>query len=75
MQAVKTVSGEMLERIKALMVQDGVALTDDLNQCEAALLEFVQRLGNSLLQDHFSKKRLATRDQVGCAPAEPFRSS
>ena len=72
---MQAVSAEVVRQVKALMVQDGVSLTDDLNQCEAALLQYVQQLGKGLLQDHFSKKRSATKGRAGSAPAEQIRNS
>jgi hypothetical protein len=72
---MQPIPAELIERVKALMIEEGVTLTDDLNQCEAAVYEFVQRLGTTVLQEHFSKKRSAMRGPAGPAPAERIRNS
>ena len=72
---MQEVSAEVVRQVKELMVQEGVTLTDDLNQCEAALLQYLRQLGKGLLQDHFSKKRWATKGRAGCAGAGRARSS
>lgn len=72
---MSTIRPEVVQRVKALMVEEGVTLTDDLNQCEAAVLEFVQRLGTTMLDEHFSKKRLATKGQAANVRVERARNS
>jgi hypothetical protein len=73
--AMQAVSAELIQRVKALMVAEGVVLSDDIHQAEAAMFEFVQRLGAGLLNEHFSKKRSVTTGRAARATAARHANS
>jgi len=63
------VSAEVVQKVLELMALDGVELTDDLNQCESAILEWIHRVGAGALENHLSQKNSVTRDRAGRAHA------
>ncbi len=64
------VSPELAREVLRLMIQDGVTLTGDLNQCERAVASWVRKVGAATIEAHLAGKKTATKDRAGGAGAE-----
>ena len=51
------VSPELAQEVLRLMIQDGVTLTGDLNQCERAVGAWVRKVGAATLEAHLAGKK------------------
>ena len=60
---------EIAEQVLQLMIQDGVTLSDDLNQCERVILAWVRKTGGAMLETHLAGKKTDTKVPLGHAPA------
>jgi len=69
------VSPELAQEVLRLMIQDGVTLTGDLNQCERAVGAWVRKVGAATLEAHLAGKKTATKARSGGAGAEPGSGS
>lgn len=63
---------ELGREMLRLMVADGVALTDDINQCESAILSWVRKSGAAALQAQLGGGKAGLRRDVPgvCLPGE-----
>ena len=69
------VSPELAGEVLRLMIQDGVTLTGDLNQCERAVAAWVRKVGAATIEAHLAGKKTATKGQVGGVLAGPGSDS
>lgn len=63
------VSPELAREVLRLMIQDGVTLTGDLNQCERAVAGWVRKVGAATIEEHLAGKKTAMKDRAGGAGA------
>ena len=49
------------QELLRLMRQDGIALTEDIHQCELAVLSWIRRAGTATLQEHLGGKKAGVR--------------
>ena len=70
-----TVSPELAGEVLRLMLQDGVTLAGDLNQCERAVAAWVRKVGAATIEAHLSGKKPATKDRLGGVLAGPGSDS
>jgi hypothetical protein len=66
---------ELAREMLAAMASEGVTLSDDLGQCELAILAWVRSKGAAMLEAHLGEKNSATREPADHASARVFRSS
>ena len=59
------VSPELTREVLRLMIQDGVTLTGDLNQCERAVAAWVRKVGAASIEAHLAGKKTAMKDRAG----------
>jgi hypothetical protein len=59
------VSPELTREVLRLMIQDGVTLTGDLNQCERAVGAWVRKVGAASIEAHLAGEKTAMKDRVG----------
>lgn len=59
------VSPELAGEVLRLMIQDGVTLTGDLNQCERAVAAWVRKVGAASIEAHLAGKKTAMKDRAG----------
>lgn len=69
------VSPELAGEVLRLMIEDGVTLTGDLNQCERAVAAWVRKVGAATIEAHLAKKKTAMKGRIGGAPAGPGSDS
>jgi hypothetical protein len=69
------VSSELAGEVLRLMIQDGVTLTGDLNQCERAVATWVRKVGAATIEAHLAGKKTAMKGRIGGAPAERRKAS
>ena len=69
------VSPELAGEVLRLMLQDGVTLTGDLNQCERAVAAWVRKVGAATIEAHLAGKKAATKGRVGGVLAGPGSDS
>jgi hypothetical protein len=50
-------SPELAGEVLRLMIQDGVTLTGDLNQCERAVAAWVRKVGAASIEAHLAGKK------------------
>jgi hypothetical protein len=60
---------DVVNQVMAMMVQDGVTLSDDLNQCERAILAWTRKTGAAMLEAHLAGKKTATKGPPDLARA------
>jgi len=65
---VTAIRPEIVEEVLQLMIRDGVTLSDDLNQCERAILAWVRKTGAAMLESHLAGKKTDTKVPLGLAP-------
>ena len=65
---------ELTQEMLAAMASEGVTLSDDLGQCELAILDWVRAKGAEMLEAHLGKKNSVTREPVDHAGAGVFKS-
>ena len=59
------VSPELTGEVLRLMIQDGVTLTGDLNQCERAVAAWVRKVGAASIEAHLAGKKTVMKDRAG----------
>lgn len=67
-------SKELAQEMLAAMASEGVTLSDDLGQCELAILDWVRAKGADMLEAHLGEKNSVTREHAGHAGARGFKS-
>lgn len=65
---------ELAQEMLAAMASEGVTLSDDLGQCELAILDWVRAKGAEMLEAHLGEKNSVTREPVDHASARVFKS-
>lgn len=65
---------ELTQEMLAAMASEGVTLSDDLGQCELAILDWVRAKGAEMLEAHLGEKNSATREPADHAAARVFKS-
>lgn len=65
---------ELAQEMLAAMASEGVTLSDDLGQCELAILDWVRAKGAEMLEAHLGEKNSVTREPAGHAAARVFKS-
>ncbi len=63
------VSPELTREVLRLMIQDGVTLTGDLNQCERTVAAWVRKVGAASIEEHLAGEKTALKDRAGGAGA------
>lgn len=66
---------ELVREMLAAMVSEGVTLTDDLGQCELAILAWIRSKEAAMLEAHLGEKNSVTRKPADHASARGFRNS
>lgn len=65
---------KLTQEMLAAIASEGVTLSDDLGQCELAILDWVRAKGAEMLEAHLGKKNSATREPVDHVSAPVFKS-
>lgn len=65
---------ELAQEMLAAMASEGVTLSDDLGQCELAILDWVRAKGAEMLEAHLGEKNSVTREPAAHAGAGVFKS-